>query len=379
MRLSTRWAGLALLAAGAAACSPGYLTQAALGQWEVLRARRPVETVLADPATPAGLRARLVAADAALVFARTELALPRTGSYRHYADLRRPYVVWNVFAAPEFDLAPTEFCFPVAGCVPYRGFFAEAAAQAEAARLRARGADVFVGGVPAYATLGWFDDPLLNTLLDADEAEVAATLFHELAHRQYYLPGDTSFNEGFASFVEQEGLRRWLHFRRDAERLCALGRQSVRREAVRALLDELRGELAAAYALPGEPARRAAKAAAVEAGRDRYRRLRQGWAGPPWFDRWFGLDAAGALLPAGDGDPPLPNNASLAALASYAEWVPAFAALLVESGGELPLFYARVAELGALPDAERGMRLAALAARAPVVSGPPIAGTCRSP
>jgi predicted aminopeptidase len=369
---------LAATVLAVAACSPGYLSQAALGQWQVLRARRPLEQVLADPATGPALRGRLLAADGALVFARTQLALPRTGSYRHYADLGRPYVVWNVFTAPEFDLAPTEFCFPVAGCVPYRGFFAEGDAEAEARRLAGRGADVFVGGVAAYATLGWFDDPLLNTLLDAAEADVAATLFHELAHRQYYLPGDTPFNEGFASFVEQEGLRQWLAFRGDVAGLCAVAARDGRYRSVAAILDDLRAGLGAVYAAGGEPAaRRAAKAAAIEHARDRYRALRAGWDGPPWFDGWFGLGPDGGPLAAGAGAG-LPNNASLAALASYGEWVPAFAALFAEASADWPAFYARVAALGALPDADRQARLAALAAAGAAVSARPGAGSCRS-
>jgi predicted aminopeptidase len=383
-RPSTRrhraWRGLAVAAAllAVAACSPGYLSQAALGQWQVLRARRPLEQVLADPATDPALRGRLLAADGALVFARTTLALPRTRSYRHYADLGRAYVVWNVFTAPEFDLAPTEYCFPVAGCVPYRGFFAEAAAAAEARRLAAGGADVFVGGVAAYATLGWFDDPLLNTLLDAAEADVAATLFHELAHQQYYLPGDTPFNEGYASFVEQAGLRQWLAFRGDAAGLCAVAGRERRRRDVDAILDGLRAELGAAYAAGGDTAaRRAAKAAAIGRARDRYRALRAGWDGPPWFDGWFGLGPDGEPLAAGSGAG-LPNNASLAALASYGQWVPAFAALHAEVGGDWPAFYAGVARLGALPDAERAARLTALAAAGTALSAGPGAGSCRS-
>jgi predicted aminopeptidase len=370
------WRGLAAAAAllAVAACSPGYLSQAALGQWQVLRARRPLEQVLADPATDPALRGRLLAADGALVFARTTLALPRTGSYRHYADLGRPYVVWNVFTAPEFDLAPTEYCFPVAGCVPYRGFFAEADAAAEARRLAAGGADVFVGGVAAYATLGWFDDPLLNTLLDATEADVAATLFHELAHQRYYLPGDTPFNEGYASFVEEAGLRQWLAFRGDAAGLCAVAARERRRRDVEAILAGLRADLGVVYAAGGDAAaRRAAKGAAIAAARDRYRALRAGWDGPPWFDRWFGLGADGAPLAAG-----LPNNASLAALASYGQWVPAFAALFAAAGADWPAFHASVARLGALPDADRQARLAALAAAGAGLSAVPGAGSCRS-
>lgn len=373
-----RWLPFAALLLATVACSPAYLTQAAFGQFEVLQARRPLEEVLADPATPPELRRRLLAADAALVFARTDLGLPRTASYRHYADLGRAYVVWNVFAAPEFSLAPTTWCFPVAGCVPYRGYFAEAAARGEAARLAARGSDVFVGGVPAYATLGWFADPLLNTLLIDDDYEVAATLFHELAHRQFYLPGDAAYNEGFATFVEQEGLRRYLVARGDAASLCALAERARRREAALALLDALRGRLEAIYAAGGEDeARRTDKRRAIDAARAGYLQLRADWPGPPWFDGWFGLrvPAPGAAPELVDAT--VPNNASLGALASYEDRVPAFAAMLAEAGGDLQLFYDRVATLGAAAAGQRAATLDAYAAAS--LSGGPPAGTCRNP
>jgi predicted aminopeptidase len=374
-----RWLAASLLWLATAGCSPTYLSQAALGQWEVLRARRPLEQVLADPATPDELRDKLLAADAALVFARTELALPRTGSYRHYADLGRPYVVWNVFAAPEFDLAATEFCFPIAGCVPYRGYFAEAGARAEAAKLAGQGSDVFVGGVPAYATLGWFDDPLLNTLLLDDDQQVAATLFHELAHRQFYLPGDASFNEGFASFVEQEGLRRYLAARGEGAALCDLERRGERRRAVLALLEDLRGKLAEIYAGPGgDEDRRRAKTEAVAQARLDYRELRAGWDTPPWFDGWFGLRVPAAGQEPVLVAPGMPNNAGLAALASYEDRVPAFAGLLLEVDGDLPAFYRRVAELAREPAERRAALLDGYAAASPPLSAGPFAGTCRS-
>jgi predicted aminopeptidase len=370
----------AVLLLATAGCSPAYLTQAALGQWEVLRARRPLEQVLADPDTPAGLREQLLAADAALVFARTDLALPQSGSYRHYADLGRQYVVWNVFAAPEFDLAATEFCFPVAGCVPYRGYFAEDRAQAEADRLAAGGSDVFVGGVPAYATLGWFDDPLLNTLLLYDQYQVAATLFHELAHQQFYLPGDTSFNEGFATFVEEEGLRRYLAARGDTSARCGLALRGQRRAEVLGLLDGLRERLRAIYAGSADTeVRRAAKLAAVAEARAAYLDLRAGWSGPPWFDGWFGLRAAAPGEPPALVDAGVPNNASLAALASYEDRVPAFAGLLADAGGDLAEFYRRVAALATEPAARRDALLDGYAAAKPSFNAGAPAGTCRSP
>jgi predicted aminopeptidase len=268
----------------------------------------------------------------------------------------------------------------VAGCVPYRGYFAEAAARAEADRLAVRGSDVFVGGVPAYATLGWFDDPLLNTLLADDEHQVAATLFHELAHQQYYLPGDTRFNEGFASFVEQEGLRRYLAARGDVATLCALDERSRRRRAVLALLDGLRGELETVYAAGGDDvARREGKRRAIDDARAAYRTLRASWPGPPWFDAWFGLKAP---VPGAEPvlvDATVPNNASLAALASYEDLVPAFAALLAEAGGDLPSFYGRVARLGATPADQRQAELDAYSVAGAGLSAGRPGGSCRNP
>lgn len=341
-----------------AACSAGYFLQAAAGQVAVLKARQPLEQVLADPDLDPDRRRQLLVADSALVFARTHLGLPRTGSYRHFADLGRPYVVWNVVAATEFSLEPREWCFPVAGCLAYKGWFQEGRARAEAAGLADQGYDVYVGGVAAYATLGWFDDPLLNTMLDQPDEWLAGLIFHELAHLLVYVPGDSTFNESFASFVEQEGQRRWLAFRRDEAGLAGLKVREQRRGQVLALLQALRRELATLYGSGAEPGvKRQAKAAALDRARAAYAGLRAGWAGPPWYDGWFG---------------PGLNNASLAALSTYGELVPAFAELLARCDGELPAFYERVKSLAALDDAARADALAALLpAAAPGLSDRP--------
>ena len=339
--------GAALLLGAALLGSCAYYLQAAAGQMQVLRARQPLEQVLADPVTPAGVRQQLLVVDAALVFARVELGLPASDSYRHYSDLGRPYVVWNVFAAPEFSLEPREWCYPVAGCAPYRGWFSEARARRFADALAAQGEDVFVGGVTAYSTLGWFADPVLNTMLNDDETELAAVLFHELTHQKLYVPGDTLFNEGFATFVEEEGTRRWLVSRKDRAGLCRFNERLMRRSAVLGIVTELRAELATIYAADLPVAeRRQQREAAFSAARDRYAALRSTWSDSPWFDGWF--------------DPGL-NNARLAALASYEDYVPAFRALLAEEGGDLPRFYTRVAALAALPGPERVALLRAAA------------------
>ena len=340
----------------------GYYLQAAAGQAALMRARQPMEKVIADPGTPPAIRRQLLVADAALVFARVHLGLASYSSYRQYADLKRPYVVWNVFAAPEFSLEPREWCYPVAGCATYRGWFSEARAQESAESLAAGGDDVFVGGVAAYSTLGWFDDPVLNTMLGQDDVELAGLLFHELAHQRLYVPGDTPFSEGFAMLVEEEGTRRWLESRNDRTGLCHLALREYRRSVALGILAELRATLGAIYAadLPVEERRRQ-RSAAFEEARAEYAEQRAGWGAPPWFDSWFA---------------PGLNNARLAALASYEELVPAFRALLIRDGGDLIRFYASAEKLGRQATEERVQSLGQLAALPATVSAAPAAGTC---
>lgn len=335
-----------LLSAVLAACGTGYYLQAVAGQATLMRVREPLEQVLADPVTPEPVRRQLLVVDAALWFARLELGLPATKSYRHYADLGRTSVVWNVFAAPEFSLEPREWCYPVAGCTTYRGWFSERRARKSAAGFAARGDDVFIGGVAAYSTLGWFADPVLNTMLGNSDAGLAGLLFHELAHQLIYVAGDTPFNEGFATLVEEEGTRRWLESRNDATGLQEFRLRKSRRAAVLGIVTGLRDVLASAYAA-GAPVdeRRRQRVTVFAQARARYAELRAGWAEPPWFDGW--LDAE-------------PNNARLAALVSYESHVPAFRALLAREGGDLQRFYASARSLAALQPAERAAAMQAL-------------------
>lgn len=321
-------------------CNPVYLAQAVRGQAQLLGARRPVPQVLADPATDAHLRGRLDAASRALRFAHEALALPDNGSYRDYAHLDRPYAVWNVFAAPEFSLRLRTWCFPVAGCVAYRGYFEEADARVFAARLAARGDDVFVAGAVAYSTLGFFRDPLTSSALRLPEDRVAGLVFHELAHQRLYVGDDTVFNESFATLVEEEGLIRWLGQQADSGALCRYLDGLQRERQVRALLVRARASLGRAYAatVPVEQ-RRDAKAVVLEELRARYRELRVGWGGPPYFDAWF------------DGEL---NNASLGALAAYDELVGTLRVILESEGGDLPAFYRRAERLGRLGRTARG-------------------------
>src|SRR6202011_4337529 len=191
-------------------CGTRYLMQAASGQWQVLRQRVPIDTLRADARTPPALRAELQEVRAAREFASRELGLPDNSSYRSYADIGRPYVVWNVVATPEFSVQPRHWCFPIAGCVAYRGYFREKNARSFAAGLASRGFDVTVGGVPAYSTLGKFADPIVSTMMRYGDSELAAIIFHELAHQLLYAKNDTDFNEACATTVEDAGLERWL-------------------------------------------------------------------------------------------------------------------------------------------------------------------------
>ncbi len=314
-------------------CSLGgcYLLQSAAGQLQLMSKRKPIARVIANPATPPELRDRLEAVAQIREFASRRLGLPDNGSYRSFADLGRPYVVWNVVAAPEFSLDPKEWCYPMVGCVAYRGYFVERRARRFADEMRRRGLDATVDGVAAYSTLGHFDDPILNTMIGWNDAELASIIFHELTHQMIYLPNDAEFNEALATMVEEEGVRRWLESlgrERDLERYRA---HQERFAQVLALLARTGAELRALYASGlDRPRMRAQKAAAFAALRQAYSRLREQWGGHGPFDAWF------------DGDI---NNARLASIATYYDCVPGFRRELAAVGGDLYAFYGRVREL----------------------------------
>jgi predicted aminopeptidase len=224
-----------------------YYVQAARGQYDVLKRSEPIDELLASQGTPVELARRLELVQAARQFAVDELLLPDNDSYRSYADLQRDYVVWNVFAAPEFSLEPKTWCFPVAGCVAYRGYFDEQDAQRKAARLREDGFDVAVGGVPAYSTLGRFDDPVLNTMMRWQDTDLVATMFHELAHQALYIKDDSAFNESFATAVADIGLERWLLGRgKQADLEAHVERRRVREQLV-AIITAARKDLQTLY------------------------------------------------------------------------------------------------------------------------------------
>jgi predicted aminopeptidase len=346
---------LLLLAATALALggctAPGYYLQALDGQLELLRLARPIDEVQADTTVAPAIKEKLAAALRIRDFASRELALPDNGSFRKYADLGRPYVVWNVFAAEEFSVLPKDWCFPLAGCVGYRGYFAKADADAYAAALRGEGFEVYVGGVPAYSTLGWFDDPLLSSFIHYSVTGLARVVFHELAHQVLYVPDDTEFNESFAVAVEQEGLRRWLaqeHVRGDpahASQSALYQRAQRMRADFHGLVLDARQRLEALYAfsLPPQEKRREKALIFARLRRD-YAALKAGpWQGFAGFDRWFGQEI---------------NNATLASVGLYHRLVPAFEALLDRNHHDLPRFYAAARQLAALPKQARREHLA---------------------
>jgi predicted aminopeptidase len=337
-----------------ASCSTlNYYTQAAQGQLELLSDARPIDDWLADPHTNTTLRHRLEAARQIRRFAVQQMGLPDNDSYKNYAALKRQYVLWNVVATPELSLKPLQWCFPVAGCVNYRGYYSKDEAQAYAKELRAQGRDVEVGGVSAYSTLGWFSDPRIATFINYPDAELARLIFHELAHQVTYVPGDSRFNESFASAVEEAGVELWLaHFGNPAMRE-GYARYSARRKDFLALLLKYRKELERTYAsiVPDET-KRIAKGRLFIALKEEYQVLKANWGGYAGYDRFFAE--------------PL-SNAHLASIATYNDYVPAFRAML-RGEKDFGAFYRKVNRLAKLGKTERQRALAMLEVAAPAAT-----------
>lgn len=341
---------LAATGAALAGCSAiDFYWQGVTGQMNLIAGARPITEVLETTNDPL-LRARLLQVQAIRAFATRELGLPDNQSYTRYTELGRPYVVWNVVATPELSLQPRQWCYAIVGCQSYRGYFNEDAARSEASRLMSQGDDVSMGGVSAYSTLGWFDDPVLSTFVRYREPELARLIFHELAHQILYVKDDTAFNESFAVAVEEEGIRRWIKAqaaRPDAAQLAEDAARSKRlkvefRSIVRATRDQLR-ELYASRLPQAE--KRARKAGIFASMREQYERAKAGWSGLAAYDRWFQREA---------------NNAAIAGVGLYADHVAEFAALIAADGYDMPRFYEDVKALAALPKGRREARLAEL-------------------
>lgn len=332
-----RWLAAMLLLPLLAACQNlSYYTQAIQGQAAILLGRKPITRLLADPALDARLREQLLLVVAAREFASDQLGLQAGGSFTSYIDPGRQHMVWNVFAAPPDSVDLISWCFPIAGCVAYRGYFSEQAAQRYANLLSQQGYDVFVGGVDAYSTLGWFNDPLPATVLRRPDDQVAGLIFHELSHQRFYLPGDTRFNESFASFVEQKGLQLWLQQHGQSGQYAAVLARVQAQQAFTDFVIGFREQFRQLYAAPDSNTD-----VLMQQKQRLFEQMREQWLARPDADNyrgWFGREL---------------NNALLATVGAYFDWVPAFEQLFIDSGSDFERFYAAVEALASLPVSER--------------------------
>ena len=316
-----------------------YYAQAIDGHVNVLWQSQPIKTIIADPDTDSNLKRTLTKVLTLREFASHELKLPNNQSYTKYADLKRPYAVWNVFAAPEFSIELEKWCFVQAGCVGYRGFFSQTKAERYAKKLSDEGYDVHVGGVRAYSTLGWFNDPVLNTFIGYSELELARLIFHELAHQVLYVPGDTVFNESFATAVEQEGIKRWLVKNNATIEYAAFKEKLKRKTIFNALVLHHRDRLAMLFASnKSEAVKRAGKARILDDLQEQFSLLRTSSVKFNSYDRWFAQQI---------------NNALLATVSIYTQLLPAFQTLLAQQNGDMAQFFDVVKEISKLPKEER--------------------------
>ena len=316
-----------------------YYDQAIDGQMEILRKQEPISDLIEDPNTPEKLRKKLIFIQEVRNFAAKELHLPVKDHYLSYVDLNRPYVVWNVYAAPEFSLTPKTWCFPIVGCVAYRGYFSEQDAQRFGDSLKKEGYDVYISGAIAYSTLGWFDDPVLSTFTRLSKPDMAALIFHELAHSVLYIKDDTAFNESFATAVEQEGLRRWQMAANDPKGYESwLNKRQPRQRFIR-LVSKYRAKLEELYrnGLPFKENRKQ-KAAIFNQMKSEFTNLKTIYGNLTAYDAWFAR--------------PL-NNAHIISVSTYHDWVPAFGKILSESGGDMNTFYRTCRQLAKTDPSER--------------------------
>jgi predicted aminopeptidase len=326
------------------ACSTvSYYSQAVGGHFKLMRARQPIKEILADENTEPELREKLQTLVDARTFAAVELLLPDNDSYSTYVQTGRSAVTWNVVAAEEFSVRPKTWCFPVAGCVSYRGYFDRADADAYARTLSEENFDVSVGGASAYSTLGWFDDPILDTMLRGGDIRYVGTLFHELAHQVLYVKDDSNFNEAYATFVEQIGVRRWLAHRGEATRIPSYDAWLVRVEEFVALLKHTRESLQAVFVTDlADNVMRDEKQKVFDTMQAEYQTLKESWGGYAGYDNWFKRDL---------------NNARLVAVSTYRRNVPAFYAMYEEANQDLARFYEIARQVSELPIKERGVKL----------------------
>lgn len=324
----------------------GYYYQSVHGHFSLMGGSRSIDDLLHDQAIDADLKTKLELVREARSYASAELGLPKNDSYHSYAALDREAVVWSVVATPEFSVQPKQWCYPVVGCASYRGYFKKGEAQSYGDGLREQGMDVAVVPNPAYSTLGWFDDPLPSTVIHWPEPYLVGLIFHELAHQQLYVPGDSAFNEAFAMTVEQIGVERWFKSRGDIKGLNKWRLRKQRRREFTALLLDTRDRLQGVYAAPvSETEKRTRKRAEFTRLKAEYLRLKERWNGYAGFDRWFESDL---------------NNAGLASVATYDRYVPVFVKLLHDTNGDLNRFYQVCKSLGELPQEKRRVKLESL-------------------
>jgi predicted aminopeptidase len=320
-----------------------YYNHLAAGQLDIVHKNKSIKKVLDEPHVSKKLKAQLELVLDIREFAKNELCLPIKNQYLGFADLKRPFAVWNVYATPEFSFTPKIWCYPVVGCAAYRGYFSKQDARNYCDKLEKQGYDVFMGGVAAYSTLGWFDDPVLNTFVYRSPAKLASLMFHELAHHLLYVEDDTAFNESFATAVEQEGLRRWLTAKNDLDALTDYKNGYRRRLEFVQLVMKYREQLESLYAKEmSTPTKRDAKARVFETLRDEYRQLKHQWEGYSGYDPWFSQ--------------PL-NNARMISVSTYYDLVPEFLSLLQHSEYNLELFYKECQNLIQKTKEERRARL----------------------
>jgi len=323
----------------------GYYTQATRGQLAIVFGREDIQRLLTEEDLSPELREKFTKVIQIREFAEQELLLPVGENYLSYVDLQREHVVWNVFAAPEFSTDPRNWCYPIAGCVSYRGYFSERAAIRYAEQLQSEGFDVYTGGVDAYSTLGWFEDSLLSTVISRADYQLAGLIFHELAHQLAYVAGDTTFNESFASTVEREGLRRWLQSNGQPETIDIAATDRSRQQQFVSLVIEYRDKLSALYEKEITPAAmRSEKIQLQNRLREEYQELKREWQAYSGYDGWFSRSL---------------NNAQLSTVGSYNDLVPFFNNLLEQSGQDLALFYQEVKRVAELNAVEREELIAA--------------------
>ena len=352
-------AGMIGLLAG---CSTvGYYSQIVSGHMRIVMGKRPLAEIASDETIDDSIKRRLDLAQRARLFGIEQLNLPNNESYTSFYDTGQEYVTWNVVAAEEFSLNPHNWCFPIAGCVSYRGYYSKEDAESYAAGFKEQGFDVTVNGATAYSTLGWFEDPLLNTMLDRSDPSIASLLFHELAHQQLYVGDDSTFNESFASFVEKEGLKQWQKNEQQvnpqidqSEMAKELEVRKRRQKEFIALLTSTRDSLAELYESASEPDEmRQKKKQRFEQMRVEYAALKASWDDYPGYDQWMSQEM---------------NNARLVAVATYNDYVPAFEVLFKESGSSFDQFYVAALELSKLPLEDRTAEMQKLLARSSVAS-----------